>query len=55
MVMMGYVAKPQPIMLIFYLLRFWAMLKTFAFMLNIMPMTTAVMPVCIYDCIVLND
>ena len=48
--------KPQPIMLNLlctYYIWFWAMLKILPIMLNIMPMTTAIMPQFIYNLIVL--
>ena len=47
--------KLQPIMLKFYLFCFWAMLKKFPITLNIMPMTTAIMPQFVYNFIVFND
>ena len=47
--------KPRPIMLNFYLLCFRAMLKKLPIMLNIMPMTTAIMSQFVYDFIIFND
>ena len=41
-------------MLNFYLICFWLMLKI-AIMLNIMPITTTVMPQFVYDFIIFND
>ena len=42
-------------MLNFYLLFFWSMLKKLPIMLNIMPMTTAIMPEFVYDFVIFND
>ena len=46
--------KLRPIMLNFYLLCFWAMLKNVPIMLNIIPMTTAIMPQFVYDFILMT-
>ena len=42
-------------MLIFYLLCFWALLEKLPIMLNIMPITTAIMPKFVYNFIVFNN
>ena len=49
-----YGKSPGLLCLIFYLLRFWAMLKNLPIMLNIMPITTAIMPQFVYDFIILT-
>ena len=42
-------------MLKFYLLCFWAVLKTLTIMLSIMPITTAIMPQFIYNFVIFNN